>query len=234
MPDSPSLSSDIWLSDMLGIPAFSVFGGPGELPSVPAPCFLYAKVGDTEAEEARAQWLSDIGFCQVSTTVTYEKSIAAGKAGPDAAICRAALPDDEKAVAAIARSAFSTDRFHRDPFIGDDVADRIKEAWARNFFRRRRGDGMIVAIGDDGAVAGFLQILRPDMHTHVIDLIAVNKMYRGRGIARAMINALESHGRVGDRILVGTQDDNAPSKSLYMSSGFALGRTQHIFHRSDT
>lgn len=230
MPDSPSLSSDAWLSDILSVPTFVVTSMSGDIPEADGPRFLYAKIDGTDT--ARAQWLDRHGFRLADETVTFEKTIdGGGEAHP---ACRLAEPQDEDKVAAIARTAFSCDRFHRDPDIADADADRVKESWARNYFRGDRGDSMVVAEDKDGTLSGFLQILQPDARTHVIDLIAVDERARGQGLGRALIHTLESQARPGDIVRVGTQQINKASFALYEKLGFRPCGAQRVYHRHDS
>lgn len=132
------------------------------------------------------------------------------------------------AVGEIAASAFRFDRFHADPEISTDVADKIKKTWATNFFRGLRGERMIIAT-DGHRVVGFLQVIdRPALS--IIDLIAVAPGAQGRRFATAMIeDAIRSGPRVAWR--VGTQIANAASLRLYENLGFQVTSSQHVLHR---
>ena len=132
---------------------------------------------------------------------------------------------------AIAARSFRTSRFHLDPSIPNETADRIKAAWAENYFAGHRGDLMLIA-EQDGEVAGFLQALRGSNDTLVIDLLAVAEAAARRGLARAMIERLaaEARGQQASALRVGTQAANLPSCRLYESLGFRLTAAETVLH----
>ncbi len=214
---------------MLGTLVFSVKPGRASIEPTKGSRFLYTKVDGTD-DQAYA-WCQREGFELVSTTVTLEKF--AGQHGTSTVSCRKAQKDDADAIAAIARHAFVHDRFHRDPHISKECADRIKETWVRNYFVGARGDDMIVAISDAGTVGGFLQVVVGADGEHIIDLIAVGPKAQGKGYAKAMVAALESDAGENSLVRVSTQNDNELSLALYRSVGFRDCATSHVFHRWD-
>jgi ribosomal protein S18 acetylase RimI-like enzyme len=139
---------------------------------------------------------------------------------------------DCAAVRKVAEASFRFSRFHLDPKIPNDVADRIKGDWAENYFRGARGDGMVVA-ELDGEVAGFLQLLWSGPKL-VIDLIAVAPHAARRGLARGMISFAWTKGTGDERgpssMLVGTQAVNIPSCRLYEGLGFRLSAASIVMH----
>lgn len=229
MARSPSLSSDVWLGDMLGIPAYAVLGGPGELSRPVGRRFLFAKVDDADA--VRSGWLENEGFVLVSEAVTLERTVQGGRAPHQS--CRRARPSDEDDVAAIARGSFVFDRFHRDPKIGAETSNRIKEFWARNFFNGKRGNEMLVAEDRGGNVSGFLQIVRSGVMTHIIDLIAIHAAARGKGLGLGLIRTMEASIPAGEMIRVSTQLDNLESRAMYEKAGFEVCATNRVYHRHD-
>ena len=66
----------------------------------------------------------------------------------------------------------------------------------------------------------------------MIDLIAVDKRNRGKGLAKTMIsyasiNCLSSHGAIE----VGTQIANTESLALYAKLGFGIISSSYVLHR---
>jgi GNAT superfamily N-acetyltransferase len=170
------------------------------------------------------------GFRVIDTNVQLQRPAMDRR--PGAAACRFARPEDEPSVREIARTSFSQTRFHCDPRIPTAAANRVKEEWAANFFSGKRGDWMIVA-EDSGRVAGFCQVLKASspQGSVVIDLIAVARDSRGRGLARAMIE----HAAVAclDRpvpLIVGTQLANVVSLAMYTSLDFRIAKATHVLH----
>ena len=229
-PPGGTLLADAWLQLLLGRPCFTLQRVPvsgslaAELPV--GPCFISAKVSIAPLDDSLA--LQDSGFRVVDTALTFEASRL--EAADDRRI-RLARPDDRSAIGAVAARSFKSSRFHLDPMIPNETADRVKAAWAENYFTGRRGDLMLVA-EQDGDVVGFLQALQSSNGTLVIDLLAVAEIAARRGLARAMIGRLATEGRrLGSTTLrVGTQAANLASCRLYESLGFRLAEAKTVLH----
>ena len=221
-----AVERDAWLSTLLDRPALRLVAATdGEAVLPPGAFFATAKLPAEDV--ADASFLADAGFRVVDTALTFAAA-ASEIPADDGSPLRIAAPDDRAAVAAIARDGFRFSRFHLDPHIPPALAGRIKAAWAENFFAGRRGDAMIVA-SVDGAVAGFLQLLKLGNDRLVIDLVAVAARWRGRGLARAMIGrAARTMGAA--ELVVGTQAANTPSIRLYEGLGFRLTGAQLVLH----
>lgn len=221
-----ALVADAWLGDLLGRPAFHLSPDADPAAPVAGPAFVDAKVPTADIRRAHA--LSGASYRFIDTNVQLDRAtgtLPVPKAHPE---IRAAVSEDAEGVQSVAGDSFCFDRFHADPGIPDTVADRIKSAWAGNYFTGTRGNRMIVA-ADGVSVLGFLQIIdRPDVS--IIDLIAVAPGAQGRGLATAMIvHAVASGRSVPWR--VGTQIANVPSLRLYERLGFRVSSSQYVFHR---
>jgi ribosomal protein S18 acetylase RimI-like enzyme len=229
---SAALTPDAFLSERMGRPAFTLHAPePGAIAGMAlpaAPAFVTAKV--PAADTPRLCALQARGFRVVDTALTFE---APGRAEAPPPGIRAARPQDREAVTDIARKAFRFTRFHLDPEIDDHVAARIKADWAGNYFAGRRGDGMLLAEGPAGEVAGFLLFLRDAEARLTIDLIAVAPDMAGRGLGRALVAAAfadRTGGAPPSGLLVGTQAANTPSCRLYEACGFRLARAAYVLH----
>ena len=234
---------DKWLGETLGRPAYRVVVDAalvsGKARARPEharlrrilrtrPVFVYSRVrtGDLEA----AGFLQDLGFRLVDTNLVFEKSI---ERRPRRVVgnrtARFAESTDEPQAVALARRAFTFSRFHVDPMIGRKTANRLKAEWVSNFFHGRRGEAMVVAVERE-KIVGFLQLLRSGDATLVIDLIAVDRKRRRRGVAAAMISFAEGHCRGAKRICAGTQVANVPSIRMYEKLGFKVSDVNNVFH----
>ncbi len=235
----PRLVADPWLARCLGRDVFrlpeGVPGGAtsGELDVVSELCcgvargsMVYTRVpvGDVPAVGA----LQRVAFRLVDTTVTLDRPLF-DRCEPAGGEIRPARPSDEAQVVALARTSFGHSRFHQDPAIGADRADRLKSEWVANFFRGRRGDALVVAT-DRGRVIGFLLALAADDDAVVIDLVAVDESCRGRRIAGALTRAVQSDFAQATGLRVGTQLANAAALRAYQGLGFAVTSAAYVLH----
>src|SRR4051794_3251272 len=131
------LAADPFLAEILGKPAWRV-DLPADADAIGAlrgPAFLHAKV--PTADVAVVGRLEALGFRVVDANVTLERPDDDGLA---ASGVRTARPDDRAAVVALAGRSFQFSRFHLDPAIPRDAADRSRAEWVGNFFAGVRGD----------------------------------------------------------------------------------------------
>ncbi|MHC1791852.1 GNAT family N-acetyltransferase [Solidesulfovibrio sp.] len=230
-----SLREDAWLGDRLGRKAFHAdIAADGWDPQAAARLLAPALRGesvfvDVSVDAARldvVRGCEDLGFRVADTNLRFERLGA-----PPRRDCpmrpRPARPEDRDGVTALARRAFTSSRFHRDPLLSKDCADAVKAAWAANFFAGQRGDGLLVAEAD-GQVAGFLLYLcRQGMM--VIDLVAVDAPWRAMGLGTSLVaEAFAASGQAG--LVVGTQAANLPALRLYQSLGFRLAGVKYVLH----
>lgn len=231
---------DPWMEEMLGHPACNcrVDQLPPEGPPLRraeeelrvrlsrSPLFAQAKTAVRALEEA--DFLTRCGFRLVDTNVGLERNERPGATSAQDTRIRQAGPADAPTVADLASRSFRLSRFHADRRIPEGVADRIKTAWAGNYFLGKRGQLMLVAEAD-GQVAGFCQILLPEGPAMVIDLICVDQAFMGRGLARAMIDTAGGlSGR--ERTRTGTQLVNLAALEFYRALGFRITSAQYVFH----
>ena len=190
------------------------------------PCFLYAKVPTGQIWAAK--FLESLRFNLIDTEIVLEKPVNSKPELIGYSTVRFAQPQDREQVGELARRNLKTSRFHLDFSIPSALADRIKQEWALNYFKGRRGDQMVVAFVDN-QIAGFLQLLLKE-RTIVVDLIATDEPHRQKGIATDMIAFVESNVNGCTKICVGTQISNLPSISLYEKLGFRICSSEYVFH----
>jgi hypothetical protein len=139
-----------------------------------------------------------------------------------------ATPSDHAACLAIARCAFTLDRFHADPFIPKAVADRRKEAWVRNGLAGRADRSWVARWA--GLPRGFI-LCRLVAGVPVIDLIAVAAADRRCGHGRRLTAAAITHYAGGySAICVATQDGNLGALALYRGLGFCDAACEVTYH----
>ena len=188
--------------------------------------FCYSKVGT--ADLSGIGFLESLRFNLIEANVTLKKKIGTPVGAAQEVNVRFAQDQDREGVRTMGAHNFTYSRFHMDPLIPRDLANEVKACWAENFFLKKRGDNMVVAI-KDSSPAGFLQLLYSGKDL-VIDLIAVEEKFRRMGIARAMIHFAETALRGFEEIAVGTQIANVPSIRLYEKLGFTVASSAYTFH----
>jgi ribosomal protein S18 acetylase RimI-like enzyme len=194
--------------------------------------FFYTKVDCSNVSRLRI--FEKSGFKIIEENITLEKK--EGEAHLPKSIghrqqyeIRWAQDDDRNFVEDIAQKNFSHDRFHQDPNIDNSLADEIKRQWTGNFFSGKRGDTMIVATANNRPIAFLLLLIAKKLS--VIDLIAVSKEHRKKGLSKQMVGYALQNLSDRNRWIVGTQSTNVPSVKLYESMGFQIIDSQYVLHR---
>ena len=137
---------------------------------------------------------------------------------------------DKKKILDIAESSFINSRFFKDKNIKKKIAKKIKRNWVLNFFRKKRGEYLIISECNK-KVVGFLLILK-NKNDYIIDLIAVKKKYQNLGIGTKMIRFLENIvlKRNKVKIYVSTQSNNKDSIKLYIKNKFKVKYRKYVYH----
>lgn len=242
------IHEDRWLSSILARPVFRVdgFGRPGDDGGLN---FAMDEVRrHTEQQDVAMYWakvrvdqvgivsrLARLGFCAVDVNVTFALDCRRARTlRVPAGIRIANIRTEEHAdVLQIAKTAFEFDRYHLDPQIPSSAADKVKHDWILNYINKARGDRLLVA-SLDGRAVGFLAVLRADVDGKtcaVIDLVGVDRAFRRRGFAAALVAGFaEAYRDDCDELRVGTQIANIPSIRLYEGVGFTLHSASYVLH----
>ena len=189
--------------------------------------FVFSKISTNSVN--MWQCVEKANFKLIDTNVKFELH---GNISPDSKhqknidICFAEKKH-QQATGKIARDNFIYSRFHLDPLIDNDIASKIKQNWVKNYFFGKRGDEMVLALLNNEPV-GFLQLIIKNKELF-IDLIGVDKIAQGRGVASSMIQ-FASKNIKRSCIKVGTQIGNLPSIKLYQKLGFVLTGSYYVFH----
>ncbi len=221
-------SNDEWLSAQLGRAVWKLTRdcdpGPALAAADPGPAMFFTRIPADDI--AAVHRFEDSGFHLVDTTITLE--IDSDRLKPVGAGARFARPEDRHSVGQIAAESFEWSRLHLDPEVPRDIADTSRRSWAVNFFDGARGDQMIVADAN-GRPSAFLLALGPTGGTATIDLIAVDKSARRRGLGAACICFLAGLPAV-KRLRVGTQAANLGSLRFYETLGFRTVAAHYVLH----
>jgi GNAT superfamily N-acetyltransferase len=137
---------------------------------------------------------------------------------------------DKKKILDIAENSFINSRFFKDKNIKKKVARKIKRNWVLNFFRKKRGEYLIIS-EHNKKVVGFLLILK-NKNDYIIDLIAVKKKYQNLGFGTKMIRFLENIVLKCNKvkIYVSTQSNNKDSIKLYIKNKFKVKYRKYVYH----
>jgi dTDP-4-amino-4,6-dideoxy-D-galactose acyltransferase len=233
------LVPDTWLANIFGYDVVRVMLEKEEtvdpktiFPKGPFPqyAFYYAKVPVISVGQAGA--LTNAGFRVIDVNVTFEREPAPQGNSNKSILVRDIQAGDESIVLDIAETTFIYSRFHLDPFISKELADKIKREWIANYIRCQRGDRLLVA-EVDGSPAWFLALLVTGNTEKigVIDLIGVAKSMQGRGVAKRLVEYhIQDAYQKYSRLIVGTQIANVPSMRLYERCGYNISNSTYVLH----
>jgi ribosomal protein S18 acetylase RimI-like enzyme len=123
---------------------------------------------------------------------------------------RPATTDDLDALTALEQRCFSSDRLSRRSF----------RKWLK-----RQHSGLIVAVDDDNALAGYvLVLLQPGTRLARLYSIAVDPQQRGRNLGEKLMEAAEDYALLQRRpyLRLEVRKDNAAAIALYEKRGYRL------------
>lgn len=227
--------SDTWLSEVFGYDVFKINLENNETldsknifpKELPKRAFYYAKVPVTAVSQVGN--LTNAGFRVIDVNVTFERQPEVITSNENI-IVRDVKPEDEIDVLKIAESSFVYSRFHLDPQVSKELADKIKREWIANYVRKQRGERLLVA-EINGKPAGFLAELVTNEKIGVIDLIGVDKNMQGQGVGKKLVQFHISDAmKKYTSLLVGTQVANIPSMRLYQTCGYEISNSSYVLH----
>lgn len=228
-----SLLFDHWLTEQLGLPAYVLQESFSYFEALDIPLgktFISAKV--ESSQQAELSHLQELGFRVITVNVQLLCKGLPASGAIDHTQVRLASPADESAIRRIASESFRHDRFHADSKIPGPDADAVKEQWVANYFHGQRGDALFV-VEQESRPAGFLLAIDSKGNSFIIDLIAVDKAFQGKGLAASLISCAYnffSSKKSGVEITVGTQVSNTQSLRLYQKLGFEFSSAHYILH----
>ena len=98
--------------------------------------------------------------------------------------------------------------------------------------------GRLVTLSADGAVRSACAILERDLHVGgetiragLVGSVSTDPEWRGRGLGRAMLNAIENYARDSGccKVTLEVREDNAGARRLYADVGFGTEILPTIF-----
>lgn len=176
--------------------------------------------------------LEQAGFITVDSILTFALDLSNHQPAelPVNFKVRLATAADAEQTAALALGAYSQDRFHSDPLINKNRADKLHANWLRNSCTGDAADAVFLAEDRTGLLGFVTCSLQRDTATCLgqmvgtIVLVASAERARGRGVGQATTNAaLKWFREQGCEVVeVGTQLRNITASRLYQKCGFRL------------
>lgn len=138
------------------------------------------------------------------------------------------LPVNDQ-ILSIARKSFRYSRFFNDPNLSESKSQNIYLHWTEGAFRQQRK--YFVICEREGNIAGYL-LFSSEENYATVELIAVDEVYQGQGVGKALIKAMESfvYDKDINKIKVGTQVNNIPAVQFYSKMGFTYVNCGSIYH----
>lgn len=144
--------------------------------------------------------------------------------------------EDVERIGRISAESFLYTRFMKDKRFGADKASKLNYKWAVNCCRGRSEEVLVSEV--ENKVAGFItcnieRIWDENMQYGDIQLLAVDKNFRGRGLANDLVCAAKNWFRENNCkfVDVSTQSDNLPALEIYRKSNFEEAYSQISLHK---
>lgn len=187
------------------------------------------RLGNEQLRESML--LEDAGFrfiemiYQPELTLAEEQPVEAESLSP-----RLASAEDLWRVVRIAGTAFGHERFHMDPRLPDEIADRRYQNWARSSLTHPSQRLMVLFDGEE-LVAFFVTEDQAD-GTCYWHLNAVARELQGKGFGRRAWTAMIRHAKLHGlkRIRTSIVARNHRVLNLYARLGFSFPAPQMTFH----
>ena len=143
--------------------------------------------------------------------------------------CRKAKKRDVKQIINIANENTSNSRFIKDKLIPIYFKKKYRATWVYNFFKKKRGDFLIVA-EKKNKILGFILIIKKK-NNFIIDLIVSSKKNRKKKVASSLINYINNQLMNNkNKITAGTQVDNFIAIKMYKKLGFIKKKNKTFYY----
>ena len=144
--------------------------------------------------------------------------------------CREAKKSDIPQLKRICFEDTSNSRFFNDFSLPLKFRKTYRAEWVLNFFKKKRGDILIVA-HKNKKVLGFILMLKKSFGLQ-IDLIVSSKNYQNKKVGTSLINYVNNNFlKRNDFIKAGTQLDNINANIVYKKLGFVKKKnTSYVYH----
>lgn len=225
-----------WESKVLGVKSGVLTAAADEIEAAVAQSdaegfeFVTAKVPTTDYAMIHA--LERNGFLLIETVLhySYRYSDNVLPPAPDVAIRRAEDSDTE-ALVKLAALSFGAHfgRFHSDPRIGHERANRVYEEWMRSAMGGYADDVFVAEC--DGRIAA-VSIWRTDGDLAHYSLGAVHPDHFSRGLFKAVtIAGMRRYAGMATELGCATNLHNLPVQAAFQTLGWRRLESKYTFHR---
>jgi ribosomal protein S18 acetylase RimI-like enzyme len=131
----------------------------------------------------------------------------------------------------ISKKSFLYSRFFNDPYLPKEKSQNIYLQWTKNSFNKLEKYFVITKINEK--IAGYILFSMNLVNSFaIIELIAVDEKFRGKGIGKSLMTGLENFTyEKGVKVIrVGTQVDNISAIRFYNTCGFKYLNCNSIYH----
>lgn len=244
--DAPTFASVPWDSRLFGFPFYELRCGevhPSQLAdelsgwlaqlSPEKPCLVYTRIAPLNV--ALSEALASCGFYHVETTIDLAFGLSEVRLESewqtDKLVLGAADSGDLEEVKSLARSAFTTDRFHLDPHLPSELADQRYVNWIENAYAAGE---MLFTYKDrkSGKLIGFYHVRELGPGHVDLSLAGIDPAYQHFGIGpmmyRDVFRACVDRGyeRASTRVAL----QNTDVINLYLGFGVQIGNAQNTLH----
>ena len=163
-----------------------------------------------------------------SKMVIYERKYKANKKIYQN--CREAKKSDMPQLKKICLENTSNSRYFNDLNLPLKFRKTYRAKWILNFFKKKRGDILIVAYKNK-KILGFILMLKKSFGLQ-IDLIVSSKNYQNKKVGTSLVNYVNNNYlKINDVIKAGTQLDNINANMIYKKLGFAKRKNlSYVYH----
>jgi len=179
-------------------------------------------------------WLESRGFRFIEMVYRPRLDLLQQESSPTSAlVIDRALASDLPALDEIAGLAFTTGRFHLDPFLDRGLNGKRYRSWVRSSLANPDHQVLKATLG--GALVGFF-VVEETNETAYWHLTAMAPPFQGQGIGESLWRAMMArHRQAGMRVVETTiSAHNVAVINLYAKLGFRFGEAQMTFHCTDT
>lgn len=146
-------------------------------------------------------------------------------------ISKLGILDLSKDFIKLAQSSGHTSRFKLDYRFGEEAFNKMYELWLTKSLTGELANCVFGIIRDE-TVVSFVTLVLKNNDTGKIGLIATHSDYKGKGLAKKLIEASKLYLWKNNcsKLLVPTQKSNSGACKFYEKCGFKIENTEYIYH----